>query len=222
MNQEPKIKIIKGEGIFPTPEVRKIYPTKALLWKFYFTIAIIWTLIGIGVYIGSYFLSRFGDDFPPALLDLSWVIFWVGSIIIIIPAIFLLPIYVNTMEYIVHGDEIVVAKGLINKTVKFCPFRTVTNISTRAGPFDRLFGIGSVNIQTAGKSGVSTGPEEKLEGLPLYHEIRDYILNRLRVFHTGTTGEVTNKTQKIESESLQREIINELREIKHLLDKKKI
>lgn len=222
MTQVTIIKPDKGEGFFPPPEIRKIFPSRKLLWKYYFTISIIWTLVGIGIFIGSYIFSRIADDFPPALIDISWVIFWVGSIIILIPTIILLPIYVNTMEYIVHGDEIVVAKGLINKTVKFCPFRTVTNISTRAGPLDRLFGIGSVNIQTAGKSGASTGPEEKLEGLPLYHEIRDYILNRLRVFHTDTSGDATAVTRTIASESLQREIINELREIKHLLDEKEI
>lgn len=223
MNHEAKVKIIKGEGIFPTPEVRKIYPTKALLWKYYFTMIVIWALVAIGTYLFTGTMSIIGDeDFPQGLLDISWVLFWVGSIIIIIPAIFLLPIYVNRMEYIVHGDEIVVAKGLINRTVKYCPFRTVTNISTRAGPFDRLFGIGNVFVQTAGQSGATTAPEEKLEGLPLYHEIRDYILKRLRVFHTSTLDDRTTTTETVDSDSLQREIIDELREIKHLLDKKVI
>ncbi|NIO19455.1 MAG: PH domain-containing protein, partial [Candidatus Aenigmarchaeota archaeon] len=87
--------------------------------------------------------------------------------------------------------EIYVKKGLINITRKHVPFRTVTNISSRAGPFDRLFGIGTVEIETAGysgpKSGAFSGPEEKIEGIVFYEEVRDFILAELRKFRAPYT-----------------------------------
>jgi membrane protein YdbS with pleckstrin-like domain len=125
------------------------------------------------------------------------------------------------MEFIVHGNEVIVKKGLINKTVKYCPYRTVTNISTTAGLLDRFFGIGCVNVQTAGKGG-TTGPEEKLEGLPLYHEIRDYILRQLRMYHAGVSGGKVPTHKEKDQLLVQREMINELREIKQIFKQKKI
>ncbi|NIW13281.1 MAG: PH domain-containing protein, partial [Candidatus Thorarchaeota archaeon] len=68
-------------------------------------------------------------------------------------------IYVRSIEYSVISEsgesmpEVYVQKGIFNRTRKHVPFRTITNISTKSGPLDRLFGIGSVNIETAGFSG---------------------------------------------------------------------
>ncbi|MFX0184051.1 MAG: PH domain-containing protein [Candidatus Hodarchaeota archaeon] len=222
-----KVKVIRGEGRFPPPPTaRKIYPTKALLWKFYFTTFVIWALIGIGLLFLIQMIQILemldsSNGFPVELLDMTWWLFWVGSILIIPTALILLPFYVKSMEYTVHGDEVVVAKGLINRTVKYCPFRTVTNISTRAGLFDRLFGIGCVFVQTAGKSGQQTGPEERLEGLRLYHEIRDYILKQLRAYSHPSELESIAQERVIDKKMLYQEYITELREIKQILKEKK-
>lgn len=223
-----RITIIKpeeGEGRFPTPEVRKIYPARKLVWKFYFTAFLIWAGVSFGIFLFIAFI-RFvvsidpdPSDMPPFFLEnLFGLIFWGITILAFLPVLLLIPMYVNSMEFIVHGDEVVVKKGIVNKTVKYCPYRTVTNISTNAGPLDRLFGIGCVNIETAGKSGTSTSPEEKFEGLPLYHEIRDYILRQLRVYYS-TISTSPRPDERGDVSPLQREIINELREIRSLLKK---
>ncbi|MFX1507684.1 MAG: hypothetical protein ACFFDC_16480, partial [Promethearchaeota archaeon] len=73
---------------------------------------------------------------------------------------------------------------------------------------------------TAGK-GAATGPEEKLEGLPLYHEIRDYILRQLRIYHTTVSGSKVSADTETDLINIQREIITELREIKQLLTSRK-
>ena len=217
-----KVTIIKpeeGEGTYPTPETRRIYPTRALLWKYYLTVFFVWLIVSMAIaFLGWFILLVKDEPIPVNFQNVFTMFYWIISIVIIVPSIILLPLYVNRMEFIVHGDEVIVKKGLINKTVKFCPYRTVTNISTTAGPLDRLFGIGCVNIQTAGK-GAASGPEEKLEGLPLYHEIRDYILRQLRIYHRTVLGsgptEITEDLSRI-----QRETITELQKIKELLRKK--
>ena len=118
--------------------------------------------------------------------------------------------------------EIYSMKGVITITRKHLPFRTITNISSRAGPFDRLFKIGSVHIETAGYSGANQpGPEEKLEGIMFYEEVRDFILNVLRKFREpyvmGT--EVVHPTDEPvpRMEGLDDEILITLREIRDLL-----
>ncbi|MFX0125235.1 MAG: PH domain-containing protein [Candidatus Hodarchaeota archaeon] len=207
----------KGEGTYPTPEVRRIYPTRALLWKYYLTVFLIWVTVSLGFLVLNWFIQFVADEPKPENIQNIFTLFyWVTSIVIIFPSLILLPLYVNRMEFIVHGDEVIVKKGLINKTVKYCPYRTVTNISTTAGPLDRLFGIGCVNVQTAGKGG-ATGPEEKLEGLPLFHEIRDYILRQLRIYYKTISGGEVPIQNETDLSTIQREIINELREIKQLL-----
>ncbi|MHA2143548.1 MAG: PH domain-containing protein [Candidatus Thorarchaeota archaeon] len=136
--------------------------------------------------------------------------------------------YVNRFEYsvIAHSGEtmpeIYVKKGIITVTEKHVPFRTVTNISSKAGPIDRLFKIGSVEIQTAGFSGgaqAGAKPEEKLEGLHIFESVRDFVLMELRRF----TGQYVTGTEVIApgdrpvqrmDDTLQDEILITLRQIR--------
>ncbi|TFF94977.1 PH domain-containing protein [Candidatus Thorarchaeota archaeon] len=125
--------------------------------------------------------------------------YWIGALFWYLPMMMVIPFYVRTFEYSVSSmegramKEIFVKKGLVNVTKKHVPFRTITNILSRAGPLDRLFGIGTIEIETAGFSGSPQGgrsPEEKIEGILFYEEVRDYILQELRRFRdpyvTGT------------------------------------
>ncbi len=74
-------------------------------------------------------------------------------------------LHFNTFEYRITNEIIEVRKGLINKTKKFVPYRTITNVSTACGFFDRLFKIGNDHVETAGKSGTVL-PEKRLMGPP--------------------------------------------------------
>ncbi len=146
----------------------------------------------------------------------------------LIPSLIAIPFYFNSIEYSVKAEtgetmpEIYVKKGFITVTRKHVPFRTITNISSRAGPFDRIFKIGNVNIETAGFSGTKqTGPEEKLEGIVFYEEVRDFILNELRKFRspyvTGTEL-VSQAEEKFHvTKGLGEEMLITLKEIKDLL-----
>jgi uncharacterized membrane protein YdbT with pleckstrin-like domain len=148
-----------------------------------------------------------------------------------LPVAIAIPLYIRNIRYSViskKGDrmpEIFVQKGLLNITKKHVPFRTITNISSRAGPVDRLFGIGTVEIQTAGFSGGPSGqggPEEKIEGVVFYEEVRDYILQELRKFrdpYVTTTEVVLPREEDVPrlEESLDDEILITLREIRDVL-----
>ena len=144
------------------------------------------------------------------------------------PALIAIPPYIRSIEYSVKAEsgdiipEIYSKRGIITITRKHVPFRTITNISSRAGPFDRLFKIGSVHIETAGYSGANQkGPEEKISGIVFYEEVRDFILKELRKFKepyvTGT--EVVHPTEEPvpRMEGLDDEILITLREIRDIL-----
>jgi len=122
--------------------------------------------------------------------------------------------------------EIYVKRGVATITRKHVPFRTITNISSKAGIFDRLFNIGSVHIETAGYSGShQAGPEVKLEGIVFYEEVRDFILNELRKFKapyvTGTEVVPRIEEPVPRTEGLDDEILITLREIRDILKNQK-
>ena len=140
--------------------------------------------------------------------------------LVIISAIFGMIIayfYTKTMEFQIFSNEVVVKKGVINRTEKHVPYRTVTNISTRFGFYDKIFGIGTVEIETAGKAGRQSGPEEKIEGISNFVEIRNTVLEELRKFRsqytTATEPDLTRSEEEITTS-----ILNELRSIKTLLE----
>ena len=192
MNETPRI-IGSEKEISITEKPRIIRPSKNFLYKNYFLFILTAIIFNGGMSAIFFFLTIFIGDSQGSVVqrqlnDIFWFITIVFSflwILIIIAYVIGFYIYFNQMKFIVHGSEIVVVKGLINKTEKHVPYRTVTHISMRSGPFDRLFNIGTIEIQTAGGSGGSSldqTAEEKLEGIKVYREVRDYILRQLRQF----------------------------------------
>jgi membrane protein YdbS with pleckstrin-like domain len=113
-------------------------------------------------------------------------------------------IYVKRIDYSLTSwehlvsPEIYVRKGIITVSQKHVPFRTITHVKTTRGVFDRLFGIGTIQIETAAKSQTAHGgglialilqrlmsggaAEENIEGVKFHEELRDFILRELRGF----------------------------------------
>lgn len=149
----------------------------------------------------------------------------------LVPALVVVPLYVRSIEYSVKAEsgdtmpEIYSKRGIFTITRRHVPFRTITNISSRAGPFDRLFKIGSVHIETAGYSGANQkGPEENLSGIVFFEEVRDFILRELRKFRepyvTGTEVVYPTEEPIPKMKGLDDEILMTLREIRDLLRQK--
>ena len=241
-------KEIKGKVIKPPTETvtsGKVFkPSKAFLRKEWTKGIVAAVTIWLGALLGLVLLANFLAfveplDYPNAALHINA---WIGplnkwmialNLIWLIPALIIQPFYVNSIEYSVKAEsgetmpEIYVKRGIVTVTRKHVPFRTITNIASNAGPFDRMFGIGSVSIETAGFSGSSQmGPEEKLEGIVFYEEVRDFILNELRKFRdpyvTGTEVVLPVEEPVPRGPGLDDEMLITLREIRDLLRNKKL
>jgi len=215
-------------------------PSKAFRnkdWTIEISIAVaLWTVSILSVLGVAYMVST-GEN--PDIADYEawvnqwWLLInsgtWIFNLIWLIPALVLTPIYINSIEYSVISEsgetmpEVYVKQGILNVTRKHVPFRTITNISSRAGVFDRLFGIGTVEIETAGFSGPrQQGPEQKLEGIVFYEEVRDFILRELRKFrepYTLGTEVVLPHEEPVPrmEDTLDDEMLLTLREIRDLL-----
>jgi membrane protein YdbS with pleckstrin-like domain len=220
-----------------TPDTRFYYKE----WFMATFVAILLWLLAIGLLILGACIHMMDNNeswatFFAVFFDVLPILnFWYAIALVFwwLPMMVGIRLYIRSIEYSVISKaglvmpEIYVKKGLINITRKHVPFRTITNISSRAGPVDRLFGIGTVEIQTAGYSGGpggQTGPEEKLEGITFYEEVRDFILQELRRFRdpyvTGTEV-VLPRDEPVPklSDSLDDEILIALHAIRDTLER---
>ena len=68
-----------------------------------------------------------------------WTSYFTICFILMLSAAILTVFYVRGIEYQVGEREVIVKKGIINKMEKHIPFRTITNISSRYGVYDRIF-----------------------------------------------------------------------------------
>jgi len=222
-------------------------PSRRLRNKYWFTIAVtavtIWAITILMFYGIAYLFQSVGLPDLWNLLKQQWVQMnwwiWVINACWSIPTAVLVRVYVNSIEYSVLGQsgeslpEIYVKKGIIDITKKHVPLRTITNIASTAGPFDRLFRIGNIEIETAGASVGAAGatePEEKIEGVVFYEELRDYILRELRKlgapYVTGTevvqptkAGYAQETSVALPESATTDEILITLREMRDILQR---
>ena len=160
------------------------YPDKKLINKLFLVTAsimlfILIFLLPVAILIGSEEGGASG-----ALLGVSIVL---GTAVVgfIIAASLIRPYY-RSIAYEMGEDEMIVRVGIITQSVKHVPFRTVTNIEVKRDPFDRILGIGRINIQTAGgASSEGSSAEEQLVGLVDYDAVYERVATMLRRFRGG-------------------------------------
>ncbi|MHA1686160.1 MAG: PH domain-containing protein [Candidatus Heimdallarchaeaceae archaeon] len=92
---------------------------------------------------------------------------------------YLIGIYYKSIEYEISETELCIKKGIVTKNITIIPYRTVTNLILRRGPFDRIFGISTLIIETAGESG-NQKPEGTIAGVCYPDELVEEILNHVR------------------------------------------
>jgi membrane protein YdbS with pleckstrin-like domain len=195
---------------------RVFHPDNAFLYKKWLRVFILLFLIWTAFFV---FFTLATD--PVFVIDIMEIAFWteilftlgwetislyywiVGGTVFVLWMIYTY-IYVKRIDYSLaswEGEvspEIYVKKGIIQITQRHVPFRTVTNLRTRRGVFDRLFGIGTVQIETAAKSSIAHGGglialilqrlmrggagAENIEGVKFHEELRNFILRELRGF----------------------------------------
>jgi membrane protein YdbS with pleckstrin-like domain len=206
-------------------------PSRKLLYKEYTEVIILavflWAIVILS-WMGLAYLISIDDgwSYTAYMNALFWPVnfwMWVFNAIWLVPYFVIAPFYIRSIEYSVIAEsgeampEIYVKKGILNVTRKHVPFRTITNMSSRAGPFDRLFGIGSLRVHTAGFSGGTQAgeqPEASLDGLTFYDELRIFMLKTLRRYEHFNEHD---SEYLFGEESTQLEILKILQEIRDLL-----
>jgi len=167
-----------------------------------------------------------------ALVTLPWLLpiilfttlsvgFWisVGALVFVIPIVLIFlvwtPLFFNTIVYKLSKDEIIWKRGVWFKNTGVVPYNRITNVDVKQGPFSRMFGIGSLHIQTAGYSGPNTrGSEITIDGMMNFEELQEMLI---KLVH-GKKPVAAETYEEGDSES---RIVSELVKIRKLLEGKK-
>lgn len=155
----------------PSIVFSRIFPDRSYRTKYYL-ILIISTVLTFSIPVFLYMELKL---IFPILLVLITALVLAG----------LIHLYYQSIWYQITDTEVVVHKGIITKTVKIVPYRTMTNIELKQGLLDRLFKIGTVDIQTAGIT--RSGVEEKLVGLIDPEDVKETIIERIRLLNPLNT-----------------------------------
>jgi membrane protein YdbS with pleckstrin-like domain len=131
--------------------------------------------------------------------------------------------YYRSLSYEICEDEVIVRAGVLTRTVKHVPYRTVTNITVKRGLFDRWLGIGTLEIQTAGMSG-TTGVEQILAGLENAQEVYALVATELRRFRSAMAPTAAGEASEVLQADVPAEALNallvEVRAIRRTLEER--
>jgi len=128
----------------------------------------------------------------------------------------LIRLWIRNLGYVINNDRITIYKGILTKKEQNIPFRAITDFALSRTIFDRLLGIGSVMVQTAGQSQASGGYEGNLAGLAEYEELYSDLREKLEKSSAGMT---TTEPDAERSGAVLEEILGELRKISRNLEK---
>ena len=120
--------------------------------------------------------------------------------------------YCNSISYELMEKEVIIRRGVITKTNKFIPYRTITNVEVKRDPLDRLLNIGYIELETAGYSS-KKGPEGKIEGVhtSVLESFQNEIINKVRLIR-GSSG-ISHDTE----DTVFTGILNEIKDLKSAL-----
>jgi uncharacterized membrane protein YdbT with pleckstrin-like domain len=128
--------------------------------------------------------------------------------------------YYNSLRYEIEEDEVIVRAGIWTQSVKHVPYRTVTNMTVKRDVLDRLLGLGTLRIQTAGMSG-QKGAEETLAGMETAQEVYETVATELRRFRSGmapTQADSEGIPAPAAPSATMAELLDEVRAIRQALE----
>ena len=149
--------------------------------------------------------------------EAAFIIGTIGTISIILLWIVVFPIvllWIKNLMYVIHGDHITVQKGILTKTQKNIPFRAITDFALQRTIYDRLLGIGSIKIQTAGQTTNPSGYEGSLSGLLDYESLHNELRHKIKQLHPVSEALTTSEPLPKSDTAILAQILEELKQIR--------
>jgi len=194
-----------------------IKPDKKLLTK------TIWILFTISAFILAGFLivhliihTANGD---PAAMRILWLIAAIAILALWVVAYPGASLWIKNLAYVIREDRITIHKGILTKTQQNIPYRSITDFILQRSLYDRILGIGSIRIQTAGQSQSPSGYEGNMAGLIEYEKLHNELRERLRSLHPIAESLTTKEPVQSSTEQVLEQILQELQAIRKNTEK---
>jgi uncharacterized membrane protein YdbT with pleckstrin-like domain len=201
----------------PIPMEETIKPDKKLLTK---TVWILLTVTALLLVVFSiiHIIIHFSSADPRA----SRILRLIAAIVISALWVISYPIaklWIQNLAYIIREDRVTIRKGILTKTQQNIPYRSITDFVLQRSLYDRILGIGSIRIQTAGQSQQPSGYEGNMAGLIEYEKLHDELRERLRTLHPVSESLTTQEPVQKSTEQILEQILQELKAIRKNTEK---
>ncbi|MCK4579182.1 MAG: PH domain-containing protein, partial [Candidatus Marinimicrobia bacterium] len=153
------------------------------------------------------------------VVEILWLICIAGLIVTWIISFPLIQLWIKNLTYLILDDRVTVHKGILTKTQQNIPYRSITDFVLVRSIYDRLLGIGSIKIQTAGQSTTGTGYEGHLAGLKDYEELHADLRTKIKGLHPISGSVATGEPAIKPDDNILYHILSEVKEIRRHLDK---
>jgi uncharacterized membrane protein YdbT with pleckstrin-like domain len=156
----------------------------------------------------------------PEAISLLWLIGSAGIVLFWVISYPITYLWIKNLSYIIREDRVTIHKGILTKTKQNIPFRAVTDFAMQRTIYDRILGIGSIKIQTAGQTQSPTGYEGALSGLLDYDIWHAELRQKIEILHPLSGGTATADTVKRPDEGILVQILEELKKIRASVENK--
>ena len=157
--------------------------------------------------------------FAGEIVILFGVFLFIWLVIMILVAIWI-PAAFKALEYTIDDDGVKMHGGVVWKKFVTVPYSKITNVDITRGPLQRLFNIGTIHVQTAGAAGKQGEKAElKLAGIRDLEKVREVIIENIKDLNYPGSGR-TKKEIPSGDETVSKDILSELRDIKDILKEK--
>jgi uncharacterized membrane protein YdbT with pleckstrin-like domain len=197
-----------------------IKPDKKLVTKQWGILLVISCLVLLIALLFQLLLPLSEDVTSAEVSALVWPIaggFILGLLVIVGP---ILIIWVKNLSYIIGEEKVTIHKGILTKVQKNIPYRAITDFIVNRSILDRILGIASIRIQTAGQSQTPTGYEGNIAGMVDWEEWHKTLRERLKRLHPISESLATQEPVSSATErDLLIQILNELKAIRKAVEK---
>ena len=130
----------------------------------------------------------------------------------------ILILWIKNLSYYIEDDRITIHKGILTKIQQNIPYRSITDFMLHRSLYDRILGIGSIRIQTAGQGQSAGGYEGQLSGLVQGDDLLQQLRGNVRGHRIAASTTVAEDAIPSLNEDRLQQILEELRLIRGVLE----
>ena len=197
-----------------------IKPDKKLVTKQWGILLVLSSLVILIAVLFQLLLPLSEDVTPEDVSAFVWPI--AGGVIFVLLAVVgpVLVLWVKNLSYIIGEEKVTIHKGILTKVQKNIPYRAITDFIVNRSIFDRILGIASIRIQTAGQSQTPTGYEGNIAGMADWEGLHQTLRDSLKKLHPVSESLATREPLSTTTEGeILAQILNEIKAIRKTMEK---